>query len=95
MTCTKFGTNRLWLDDLRRQRTETATLIETRKTMFREQTGLQMPANNVWLQERVKELAALDAIIARLDDEPRQRLRGRSRSPRTPTHRADPPSRER
>ncbi|OLB91038.1 MAG: hypothetical protein AUI15_23430 [Actinobacteria bacterium 13_2_20CM_2_66_6] len=70
LTCTKFGTNSLWLDDLRRQRTETATLIETRKTMFRERTGLPMPATNVWLQERAKELAALDAIIARLDNEP-------------------------
>ncbi len=38
--------------------------------MFLQRTGLQMPVNNVWLQERAKELAALDAILARLDDEP-------------------------
>jgi integrase len=70
LTCTKFGTNRLWLDDLRRQRAETAALIESRKAMFLQRTGLEMPANNVWMQERVKELAALDTIIARLNDEP-------------------------
>jgi hypothetical protein len=48
----------------------TAALIETRKTMFHQCTGLDMPATNVWLQERVKELAALGTIIARLEAEP-------------------------
>jgi hypothetical protein len=69
LTCNVFGSDETHEPELLRQRDETVQLIEVRKAKFRERYGNEMPDENVWLRERLKELAALDMIIARIGEE--------------------------
>ncbi|SHT51745.1 Putative transposase/integrase [Mycobacteroides abscessus subsp. abscessus] len=69
LSCGHFATDRTHLDDLRQQRTDTAALLQARRTQVAARTGRELADTNVWVAERLREIASLDAIIARLTDE--------------------------
>jgi integrase len=60
LTCGDFATDVRFDGDLRRQLDETKELVERRKAFFRERHGREMPPDNVWLKERLKEIRALE-----------------------------------
>lgn len=71
LSCGHFATDATHITELMDQRTKTAALIEVRIRQYRERTGRTLTDENVWILERRRELASLDAIIERLhaDDE--------------------------
>ncbi|WFN92524.1 tyrosine-type recombinase/integrase [Gordonia sihwensis] len=66
LTCGHFATDRTHLDELADQRTRTESLLQVRRRQYHERTGRQLSDENVWVHERLREIASLDAIIARL-----------------------------
>lgn len=66
LTCGHFATDATHLDELVDQRTKTLTLIDVRRRQYRERTGRDLTDDNVWIHERRREIASLDAIIERL-----------------------------
>jgi len=68
LTCDKFATDATFLPELRPQRDRTLQLIEERQAAFCARTGAPMSEDNVWMAGRRREVAALDAIIATLDN---------------------------
>lgn len=68
LSCGHFATDRAHLDELRQQRADTARLLERRRAHYRERAGRELTDDNVWVRERLRELASLDAIIATLHD---------------------------
>lgn len=48
------------------QRSENLTLIDARRNQYRQRTGRELTDENVWIHERRREVASLDAIIERL-----------------------------
>lgn len=44
-------------------------LIQARKEQFMVRRGQEVPETNIWLVERLKERASLEAIIAKLEEE--------------------------
>jgi len=68
LTCGHFATDTRHLPDLTEQRRATLELIEIRQGAFAQRQGTPMPENHVWLQQRHRELASLDAITAALQE---------------------------
>lgn len=68
LSCSHFVTDSNHLDELRRQRDQTVTLIEQRQADYRGRTGLELGDDNVWVHGRRREVDALDRIIQRLGE---------------------------
>ena len=83
LTCGHFATDSSHLPDLLEQRHRTLELIDIRQEAFTARRGCPMPENNVWLAERTRELASLDAITAQLRASPGQLSRGAGITART------------
>jgi len=66
LTCNKFVTDASYLSEHEEQRAALIELIERRHDAHRRRTGQPMSDGNIWKSERLKELRALDAIIAKL-----------------------------
>lgn len=64
--CGHFATDATHLDELRTQLTATETLIATRRDQYRQRAGRELGDDNIWIIERHREIASLQAIIARL-----------------------------
>lgn len=69
LSCGHFATDATHLHDLRNQLTATQTLLAGRRQQFAERTGRELTDDNVWVSERLREIASLQAIIARLSDQ--------------------------
>ena len=67
LTCGHFATDTRHLHDLAEQRRATLELIEIRQGTFTQRHGTPMSDNHVWLQQRHRELASLDAITTALE----------------------------
>jgi integrase len=72
LTCDKFATDKTFLPELTLQRNRTLHLVEDRQQAFCARTGTPMGKDNIWLQGRLREVTALDAITAALDADPGQ-----------------------
>ena len=70
LTCDHFATDARHLDELRAQLAATGELIQARQAQHRQRTGTQMGPDHIWLTERNRELASLQAIIAALETGP-------------------------
>jgi Phage integrase family len=70
LTCDKFVTDATFLPELRQQHQRTLQLIEIRQQAFTARTGTPMSEDNIWLQGRRRETAALEAITAALEAGP-------------------------
>jgi hypothetical protein len=68
LSCGHFATDATHLDELIDQRTKTLTLIDVRREQFQARTGRELTDDNVWVHQRRREIASLDAIIGRLQD---------------------------
>ena len=66
LSCGHFATDATHLDELIDQRTRTLTLIDVRREQFQTRTGRELTDDNVWVHQRRREVASLDAIISRL-----------------------------
>ena len=75
LTCDHFATDARHLEELRAQLAATGDLIKTRQAQHRQRTGTEMGPDHIWLAERTRELASLQAITAALD-RPALRWRG-------------------
>ncbi|MFI6476227.1 tyrosine-type recombinase/integrase [Streptomyces sp. NPDC050516] len=92
LSCTKFVTDATFADALLRQHDETRELVQRRQAAHRERFGENMNEDNVWLQGRNEEIAALTAILHTIDSVHREDgtivpLRGAG----TPQQRPDSP----
>jgi hypothetical protein len=70
VTTTTEPTDRSHVDDLVAQRADTEQLLERRRAHYRERAGRELTDDNIWIRERHRELASLDAIIAKLREQP-------------------------
>ncbi|MGH3224785.1 MAG: tyrosine-type recombinase/integrase [Streptosporangiaceae bacterium] len=70
LTCDKFATDATFLPELRQQNDRTLHLIGQRQEAFRGRTGMPLGDDNIWLQGRRREAAALQAIITTLQQHP-------------------------
>ena len=70
LTCDKFATDATFLPELVQQKDKTLHLIDQRQQAFRARTGTPMGEDNIWLQGRRREAAALEAIITTLQRDP-------------------------
>lgn len=69
LSCGSFATDKSNLPDHIDQLDRTRALIQARQEQFHSRFGTPMPEDNIWLAGRRKELAALDSIINRLEDD--------------------------
>lgn len=69
LSCGHFATDATHLADLRDQLTATETLLAGRRQQFADRTGRELTDDNVWVSERLREIASLQAIITRLSDQ--------------------------
>ena len=77
LTCDHFATDARHLPELNVQLSETAALIEHRRTAHLKRTGREMTDDNVWLEQRLAEGRSLVSIIAALESaEDGQAVRG-------------------
>ncbi len=76
LTCDHFATDARHLEGLRAQLAATEDLIKTRQAQHRQRTGTEMGPDHIWLAERARELASLQAIIAALEAGPCGATRG-------------------
>lgn len=76
LSCGSFATDRSHLPDHIEQRERTRALITARQEQFQARFGTPMPEDNIWFTERRRELAALESIIARLEDDDTDRQGG-------------------
>ncbi len=67
LTCDLFVTDRSHLEGLQRQQEATAALIDQRRQDFVARFGEPMSDGHVWLEPRLREARALDALLAALD----------------------------
>jgi hypothetical protein len=70
LSCGHFATDATHLDELLDQRTKTLALVVLRRSQYRQRTGRELTDDNVWIHERRREIASLDAIIERLRSDP-------------------------
>ncbi|MFC0359107.1 tyrosine-type recombinase/integrase [Kytococcus schroeteri] len=68
LTCGHFATDTSHLPELRRQHRQTLELIDLRQEAFTQRHGTPMPENNVWLEQRHREIRSLEAIFDALED---------------------------
>lgn len=66
LSCGHFATDTTHLSELMHQRTATAALLDQRRTQALTRTGRALEDTNIWVSERLREIASLDAIINRL-----------------------------
>lgn len=66
LSCGHFATDTTHLDELIDQRAKTLALIDVRREQYRRRSGRELTDDNVWIHERHREIASLDAIIERL-----------------------------
>ncbi|TDZ98554.1 tyrosine-type recombinase/integrase [Mycobacteroides salmoniphilum] len=66
LSCGHFATDRTHLDELTGQRAATTALLEQRRAQVLARTGRPLEETNVWVAERLREIASLDAILERL-----------------------------
>lgn len=69
LPCGSYATDASHLPEHLTQRDRTLALIDARQTQFTNRFGTPMPEDNIWLAGRHRELASLDAIITRLQDD--------------------------
>ncbi|MBZ4504449.1 tyrosine-type recombinase/integrase [Mycobacterium avium subsp. hominissuis] len=69
LSCGHFATDATHLPELIDQRAKTLTLIDLRREQYRARTGRELTDDNVWIGERRRDIASLDAIIDRLTDD--------------------------
>ena len=65
--CDHFATDRSHLPEIRRQLTETEQLIEHRKAQHLARYGEPMATSNIWLEQRLAEVASMRLEITALD----------------------------
>lgn len=66
LTCDLFVTDRSHLESLQRQQEATAALIDQRQQEFAARFGEPMGDGHVWLEPRLREARALDALLTAL-----------------------------
>lgn len=76
LSCGHFATDASQLESLGQQLQETRRLIQARQDMFTGRHGQPMGPAHVWLVERNREVASLEAIINRLSDCPHKAIQG-------------------
>jgi hypothetical protein len=64
--CGHFATDATHLAELRQQLAATETLIRQRREQYRQRSGRELGEDNIWIIERRREIASLQAIINRL-----------------------------
>ncbi|XAS76043.1 site-specific integrase [Dermatophilaceae bacterium Sec6.4] len=69
LTCGHFATDATHLPEHDAQKRRTLQIVEIRQGAFSEKHGQPMPESNVWLRERRREIASLDAITVRLRED--------------------------
>lgn len=69
LSCGHFATDATHLGELDDQRHRTANLVAARKQRYFERHGRELTDDNVWVANRQREIASLDAIIDRLRSE--------------------------
>jgi integrase len=72
LTCTKFVTDETFRPALAQQRHETLQLVERRQQAHAQRFGEPMTDDNIWLNGRRAEVAALDGILLAIDQVRRQ-----------------------
>ncbi|HEX9520762.1 MAG TPA: hypothetical protein VF940_31860 [Streptosporangiaceae bacterium] len=82
LMCDKFATDKTFLPELKLQQNRTLHLVEDRQQAFCARTGTPMGEDNVWLQGRLREVTALDAITTALDADIERSARHASRAGR-------------
>lgn len=66
MGCGHFATDATHLAELRQQLAGTEALITARRDKYRQRCGRELGEDNIWIIERRREIASLNAIIHRL-----------------------------
>ena len=69
LPCGSYATDASHLPEHLTQRDRTLALIDARQTQFTNRFGTPMPEDNIWLAGRHRELASLNAIITRLQND--------------------------
>ncbi len=69
-TCGMFATDRSFAEVHQETLERTKALIANRQRQHQQRTGQPMAESNVWLRERLQEVAALERIIERLGQPP-------------------------
>ena len=64
--CGHFATDATHLAELRQQLAATEALITARRDQYRQRSGRELGEDNIWIIERRREIASLNAIIDRL-----------------------------
>lgn len=77
LTCPQFVTDARYEPELKAQKSRTKKLIELRQEDFMERFGESMSEEHVWLQERNKEVEALDRILLKITDVTDKGIRGK------------------
>lgn len=67
LSCGHFATDATHLGELRAQLAATEALIATRREQYRARAGRELTDDNIWIIERRREIASLQAIIDRLN----------------------------
>jgi Phage integrase family len=76
LTCSVFVTDDTHAQTLTHQLEETEALIQRTTAAFLERHGRPMPDDNVWLAQRQAERAALQRLLATLNDKPGRTCQG-------------------
>ena len=66
LSCGHFATDATHVGDLRQQLAATETLINQGRDQYRQRSGREIGEDNIWIIERRREIASLQAIIDRL-----------------------------
>lgn len=82
--CGHFATDATHLDELRAQLAATEALIQTRREQYRQRSGRELSDDNIWVIERHREIASLQAIIDRLATTEDQSVAGPGTGKRLP-----------
>lgn len=69
LSCGHFATDATHLTELRQQLAATEDLINVRREQYQQRAGRELGEDNIWIIERRREIASLQAIIDRLDTE--------------------------
>jgi hypothetical protein len=69
-TCGLFATDQSFTDVHREMLDRTRRLVSQRQAQHQQRTGQPMTDTNVWLQERLQEIAAVERILDRLEQHP-------------------------
>ena len=69
-TCGMFATDRSFTDVHRDMLQRTQALVAQRQTQHQQRTGKPMADSNIWLRERLQEIAAVERILDRLQQLP-------------------------